>query len=183
MLKAAVSFARAMKLKGIVNGDKVVLLMHNHHYLLPCWLGCVLAGVILCPFHFTNTSVKGLNSLIFETDSHKIWNIWFTAELCELIEQINPKMMVTSYLDAVDMFQSVFKQVGIDCPLYIYENQIPECHDLKPLLEEHTSGFDKYRPRHVSDPDRELLVIVLSSSTTGKPKLINSTHSQLLDLT
>lgn len=66
MLKAAVSFARSLYTKGICEGDKVVILMHNHHYLLPCWLGCVLAGVILCPFHFTNTSVKGQNLLVHD---------------------------------------------------------------------------------------------------------------------
>lgn len=91
--------------------------------------------------------------------------------------------MVTSYLDAVDMFKSVFDQVNPGCPIYIYENQLQGCHDLKPLLEEHTKGFEKFRPKRVSDPDHELLVIILSSSTTGKPKLINGTHSQLLDLT
>lgn len=89
-------------------------------------------------------------------------------------------MMITSYLDAVDMFKSVFDQVGIDCPIYIYENQTPGCHDLKPLLENHFSDFDTFQPESVTDPDHELLVIVLSSSTTGKPKLINGTHSQLL---
>lgn len=60
MLKAAVSFANALKAKGIVKGDKIVMLMHNHHYMLPCWLGCVLAGVIFCPFYFLDSSVKGL---------------------------------------------------------------------------------------------------------------------------
>lgn len=59
MLKAAVSFANVLRGKGFVKGDKIVLLMHNHHYMLPTWVGCVLAGVILCPFHFTNSSVKG----------------------------------------------------------------------------------------------------------------------------
>lgn len=90
--------------------------------------------------------------------------------------------MLTSYLDAVDMFQAVFDQVNLECPIYIYENEIPGCHDLKPLLEEHKYGIDEFRPKKVSDPDRELLLIILSSSTTGKPKLINGTHSQLLDL-
>lgn len=64
MLKTAISFARALSMKGISEGDKVVILMHNHHYLLPCWLGCVLSGVILCPFHFTNTSVKGRHLVV-----------------------------------------------------------------------------------------------------------------------
>lgn len=91
-------------------------------------------------------------------------------------------MMVTSYLDAVDMFQAVFETVNLECPIYIYDNQITGCHDLKPLLEEHVTGLDEFRPKKVGDPDRELLIIILSSSTTGKPKLINGTHSQLLDL-
>lgn len=89
-------------------------------------------------------------------------------------------MMVTSYLDAVDMFQSIFDQVNIDCPIYIYENQVPGCHDLKPLLEQNFSSFDQFQPESVLDPHHDLLVIILSSSTTGKPKLINGTHSQLL---
>lgn len=92
-------------------------------------------------------------------------------------------MMLTSYLDAVDTFQSVFKQVGIECPMYIYENQIKGCHDMKPLLEDHFTSFDQFKPEGMSDPDNDLLVIILSSSTTGKPKLINGTHAQLLHQT
>lgn len=61
MLKASISFANALKSKGVVKGDRVVLLMHNHHYMLPTWLGCVLAGVVICPFYFLDSSVQGSN--------------------------------------------------------------------------------------------------------------------------
>lgn len=88
--------------------------------------------------------------------------------------------MITSYLDAVEMFKSVFDQVKIDCPMYIYENKLEGCHDLKPFFEDFCMDFEEFKPEGVVDPDKELLVIVLSSSTTGKPKLINGTHSQLL---
>ncbi|XP_063703826.1 uncharacterized protein LOC134833441 [Culicoides brevitarsis] len=162
MLKAAVSFARGLTCKGINVGDKVIVLMHNYHYLLPCWLGCILAGVILCPFHFLNTSIK--------------------EELCELIALIEPKAMFTSYLEAIEMFQEIFEQLNIRCPIYVYENKIDGCHDMKPFFEEHVAGFHEFRPKSTVDPDRDLMVIILSSSTTGKPKLINGTHSQLLDL-
>uniref|UniRef100_A0A336M3Q0 CSON011633 protein n=1 Tax=Culicoides sonorensis TaxID=179676 RepID=A0A336M3Q0_CULSO len=162
-LKEAISFANALKAKGIEKGDKIIILMHNYHYLLPTWLGCALAGVILCPFYFTDSSVK--------------------AELCELIDQIKPKLMINSYLDAVEIFRSVFDQINIECPIYIYENQLPDCFDLKPLLENYFVNFEEFQPVKIHDPETELFVIVLSSSTTGKPKLINGTHAQLLSQT
>uniref|UniRef100_A0A336LM03 Latrophilin Cirl n=1 Tax=Culicoides sonorensis TaxID=179676 RepID=A0A336LM03_CULSO len=162
-LKAAISFVNALKIKGIQQGDKIIVLMHNHHYLLPTWLGCALAGFILCPFHFTNTSVK--------------------AELVDLVDQIRPKIMITSYLDAVDTFQSIFKQINLECEVYIYQNKQSNCFDLKPLLEKYFTNFDEFQPIKTADPENELFVVVLSSSTTGKPKLINGTHAQLLHQT
>lgn len=59
MLKAAVSVANGLTKLGIKKGDIILALMHNHHYLLPTWFGCLLVGVILCPFH-TDNAVKGL---------------------------------------------------------------------------------------------------------------------------
>ncbi|XP_063709579.1 uncharacterized protein LOC134838065 [Culicoides brevitarsis] len=160
MLKEAISVANGLRAKGIKKGDTIVILMHNHHYLLPIWVGCVFAGAVLCPIYFGDSSVKG--------------------ELCELMGQVQPKMMITSHLDAIEMFQGVFKQIGIDCPIYIYENAVEGCHDFKPFVENYFSSFDSFKPETIDNPDNDLFVIVMSSSTTGKPKLINSTHSQLL---
>ncbi|XP_063706134.1 uncharacterized protein LOC134835194 [Culicoides brevitarsis] len=160
MLTEAISVANGLKAAGFQPGDKIVFLMHNHHYLLPTWLGCIFAGVVFCNFYFLDSSVKD--------------------ELCELIGQIKPKMMITSYLDAIDTFKAVFEEVKIDCPIYIYENNRKDCHDWKPFLENFASPIEKFVPPSVEDPTKELLLIVLSSSTTGKPKLINTTHSQML---
>lgn len=96
------------------------------------------------------------------------------------MNKIHPKMMITTYPDLVQQFQSVFDQVNIDCPIYIYENPHPECHDLKPLLEEHFTSFEDFCPAGVTDPAKDTLILILSSATTGKPKLINCTHKQML---
>lgn len=59
MLKAGISFAQALKAKGIGKGDKVLSLMDAHHYMMPAWLGTVFANAVLCPFAMTDNSIKG----------------------------------------------------------------------------------------------------------------------------
>lgn len=54
--------------------------------------------------------------------------------MSDLVNQINPKMMITSHLDLVQTFQIIFEQMHVDGPVYIYENEIPGCLDLKPLF-------------------------------------------------
>lgn len=88
-------------------------------------------------------------------------------------------MMFTTHLDLVETFQSVFKQINIECPIYTYENQIQGCHDMKPLLEDHFTSFEEFIPASVDDIN-ETLVLILSSATTGKAKLIKCTHKQML---
>lgn len=60
MLHESVSFAEALRSKGLKKGDTALVLLHNHHYMAPTWLGCVFAGVVLSPFGLTDSSVKGL---------------------------------------------------------------------------------------------------------------------------
>lgn len=98
----------------------------------------------------------------------------------EIIEKLHPKMMITSFLDLVAMFKSILYDLKIDCPIFTYENQIPGCHDLKPVLEDYATKIEDFVPASVTDSASDTLIIVLSSATTGKPKLINSTHKQCL---
>lgn len=91
--------------------------------------------------------------------------------------------MITTYPEHLNEFKSAFKQLKIDCPIYMYENQFPGCHDLKPLLEEYFTSFEDFRPASVTDPAKDIVVLILSSGTTGKPKLVNGTHkAQLMQL-
>ncbi|XP_063703556.1 uncharacterized protein LOC134833232 [Culicoides brevitarsis] len=160
MLKASVSFANGLKAAGIKKGDVIIVLLHNHHYLLPTWFGAVLAGVILCPFHYTDTAVKD--------------------DLPDILRKLNPKLMVTSYLDLIDVFNDAFDKVNIKCPIYVYENEIEGCHDLKPLFHDYFTSFEEFKPATVDDPEHDTFVLILSSATTGKAKLIKCTHKQLL---
>lgn len=59
MLKAGISFVNSAYKRGLKKGDAVVVLVHNYHYVLPSYLGCILGGFILCPIHFLDNSVKG----------------------------------------------------------------------------------------------------------------------------
>lgn len=159
MLKAGVSFAQSLSRMGYKKGDHVLLLMDNHHYMASVWLGCVLTGVIICPFVFTEESIK--------------------AEIQELVEQIQPKLMITSFLEWIDEFQGIYTKLNTQCPIYVYENTRNDCHDLRPLLEIDVD-IDTFVPATIDDPARDTLVLTLSSSTTGKSKLIMNTHMQIL---
>lgn len=61
MLKAAISFATALKYEfRIRQGDHIMLMTENYHYMAGTWLGCVFASATICPFVFSEgTSVKG----------------------------------------------------------------------------------------------------------------------------
>uniref|UniRef100_A0A336MHT8 CSON001932 protein n=1 Tax=Culicoides sonorensis TaxID=179676 RepID=A0A336MHT8_CULSO len=159
MLKAGISCARALNSLGIKKGDNVLSLMDNHHYMVPTWLGVVFIEAVLCPFAMTDNSVK--------------------EEISDIIDQIQPKLFVTSRVDLIDHFKEIFKNLNIDCPIYIYENKIEGCYDLRPLLE-HDVKIEEFTPPKVKDSANDIIMLTLSSATTGKPKLINSTHMQLL---
>lgn len=159
MLIGAISFAKSLQSMGIKKGDHVLLLMDNHHYMASVWLGAVFAGTIICPFVFTEESIKN--------------------EIFELIEQINPKIMVTSYEGWIDEFKSIYNKLGMQCSIYVYQNKRVDCHDLRPLLETNVN-IDGFTPEKINDPASDTLVLTLSSSTTGKSKLIMNTHMQFL---
>lgn len=159
MLKTGVSFANSLRSMGIKKGDHVLLLMDNHHYMASVWLGCVFAGTIICPFVFTEESIK--------------------AEIHDLVEQIQPKIMVTSYLEWIDEFKDIYKALGMYCPIYVYDNKRHDCHDLRQLLEMNVN-IDTIVPETIDDPAEDTVVLTLSSSTTGKSKLIMNTHMQIM---
>lgn len=180
MLKNAISFAKALKTNGIGKGDNVLSLMDNYHYMAPTWLGCIFAETVLCPFAMTDNSVKG--------NHHNHRKITFltnifqkTDEISDIINQIQPKIFVTSRIDLVESFKEIFKNLNLHCPIYIYENNVTGCYDLKPLLEQDVD-IDEFKVPVVKDPTTEVVMLTLSSATTGKPKLINTTHMQLLSL-
>uniref|UniRef100_A0A336LJI2 CSON003339 protein n=1 Tax=Culicoides sonorensis TaxID=179676 RepID=A0A336LJI2_CULSO len=159
MLKEAISFANHLKLIGIKRGDTAIMLTHNHHYMAPTWLGCVFAGVLICPFGLIEGSVK--------------------EEIIELVNQLKPSFMVTSYINEIQRFKEVFKQLNVECPIYIYDNQFEDCFDLKPLLETKVNIYN-FKPVSIINSDTDIFMITLSSATTSKPKLINVTHKQFL---
>lgn len=70
-------------------------------------------------------------------------------------------------------------QLNMDCPIYIYENELDGCHDLRGLLETQVN-IDDFKPEPIVDPDSDIFLVTLSSATTTKPKLINVTHKQFL---
>lgn len=82
-------------------------------------------------------------------------------------------------MDLVEKFKNIIKDLKLDCPIYIYKNQIPDCFDLKPLLEQEVD-IKTFVPAKVEDPAHDSVMLTLSSATTGKPKLINTTHMQVL---
>ncbi|XP_063697725.1 probable 4-coumarate--CoA ligase 1 [Culicoides brevitarsis] len=159
ILKAAISFAQVLKAKNVGKNDNVLSLMDNHHYMMPAWLGVTFAGAVLCPFAMTDNSVK--------------------EEISDIVDQVQPKIFITSRLDLVDYFKSIFKNLNLDCPIYIYENTIDGCHDLKPLLEQDVD-IDAFEVPKVENSAKDIVMLTLSSATTGKPKLINTTHMQVI---
>lgn len=60
MLRESMSFANFLRSNGVKKGETALMLMHNHHYLAPTWLGCVFARVLVSPFALTNSSVRGV---------------------------------------------------------------------------------------------------------------------------
>lgn len=103
----------------------------------------------------------------------------FTEEISDIVDQIQPKIFVTSRVDLVNDFKEIFQKLSLNCPIFIYENTVPGCHDLKPLLEQEVNVEEFKVPKLVNSA-HEVLMLTLSSATTGKPKLINTTHVQLL---
>lgn len=99
--------------------------------------------------------------------------------MTDIINQVQPKMFFTSRVELVSYFRDIFKKLKLDCPIFLYENTLEGCHDLKPFLENEVDvdGFEPPRPK---DASTETFLLTLSSATTGKPKLINTTHMQIL---
>lgn len=159
-LKEAISLAHALKYKyGVRGGDRILLYMDHHHYMLPTWLGCAFAGAILVPFIFTEESVK--------------------EEIADLMSQINPIIFITSENLDLKLFQSVFTHLKLNIPTITYNNNIITNDDLQPLLEGEINIDDFHLPK-IENPGKEIFTLALSSSTTGKSKLIIITHKQML---
>lgn len=159
-MKAAISLAHNLKHKyGIRQGDRVILFMDHHHYMLPTWFGCALAGAILCPFAFTHEVVK--------------------EEIGALISQVNPSMLIASEGLNLELFKEIFIDLKLNIPTLTYNNDVKENDDLKPLLED-TISIDDFSLPVVKNSNTETFVLALSSSTTGKTKLINISHRQML---
>lgn len=133
--------------------------MDHHHYMLPTWLGCALVGAILCPFTFTEESVK--------------------EEIADLVSQINPAIFITSENLNLELFEAVFTHLKLNIPTLTYNNNIITNDDLKPLLECDINIDDFALPK-IEDPGKDTFILALSSSTTGKSKLIIITHKQML---
>lgn len=181
MLKAGISFAQALKSKGIGKGDNVLSLMDNHHFMMPAWLGIVFAEAVLCPFAMTDNSVIGIADPFVRNfiDIELTNEIISTDEISDIIDQVQPKMFVTSRIDLVTDFKDIFKKLNLNCPIFIYKNKTAGCHDLKPLLEQEVNIQEFEVPKLV-DPARDVIMLTLSSATTGKPKLINTTHLHVI---
>lgn len=159
-MKAAVSLAHNLKYKyGVRESDRILLFMDHHHYMLPTWLGCALVGAILCPFTFTEESVK--------------------EEIADLVSQINPAIFITSENLNLELFEAVFTHLKLNIPTLTYNNNIITNDDLKPLLECDINIDDFALPK-IEDPGKDTFILALSSSTTGKSKLIIITHKQML---
>lgn len=159
-LKAALSLTNNLKNHyGVHQGDRVILFMDHHHYLLPTWLGCALAGTILCPFAFT----------------HEV----FKEEVAALITQIKPAMLIASEDTNIGIFEEIFRDLKLNIPIVVYNSKVKRHNDLKPLLECEVNIDDVTLP-HVADPNTEPFALALSSATTGKCKLITISHRQML---
>lgn len=102
-----------------------------------------------------------------------------TDELSDLIEKISPKAIITSHLEAVDTFKGILKAFQLNCPILIYENTIDGCVDLKEIFEKEVN-IDEFKPPTINDSAKDIFMLTLSSSTTGKSKLIIITHKQIL---
>lgn len=102
--------------------------------------------------------------------------------MTDIINQVQPKMFFTSRVELVSYFKDIFKELKLDCPIFLYENTIEGCHDLKSLFEKEVD-IDAFEPPRPKDASTETLVLTLSSATTGKPKLINTTHMQIFATT
>lgn len=182
MLNAAISFAEALKERGVRKGDHVLFYMDNHHYLAATWLGCIFSGAILCPFIVSEGTSQGELCHSFSYKEKNLMKFCLLIDEVQfLIEQLKPKLMVTSMPDQITLFENIFQNLTMDCPIYMYENKIPGCHDLKPLLEKKVDIYGFQVPK-IKDPAKELLMLTLSSSTTGTAKIIKNTHMQLISI-
>ncbi|XP_063703889.1 uncharacterized protein LOC134833496 [Culicoides brevitarsis] len=161
-LELSIAFASNLQRKGLKKGDVVLFLCQKHHYVPPAMLGCIFAGVVFCPFYYQDSSVR--------------------TEVCDILQKINPKMMIMSHLDLVDEFQRIFREISLECPIYVYENSIEGCEELKTLFEKENDQpkIEEYHPFSATDPSVDLLCLNLTSSTTSKPKICPMTHKQML---
>lgn len=160
-LKEAVNLAQNLKEKfHIKKGDRIIVFMDYHHYLLPTWLAVTLTGAVLCPFEFTHEVLK--------------------EDVASLISQIKPSMLITSEGKNFDIFEEVFSDLNFkDVHILTYDNNKPANHELKTLLNGNFDINDFVLPK-IDDPDKELFALALSSATTGNIKLINISHKQML---
>ncbi|XP_063703824.1 uncharacterized protein LOC134833439 [Culicoides brevitarsis] len=160
VLKSAISLANNLKLKfNIHKGDRVIVFMDHHHYLLPTWFGVTLAGGVLCPYEFTHEVVK--------------------EEVLTLIDQMKPSLLITSEGKNFDIFEEVFRELNLNVKILTYRNKIERNFELKDLLEDKVD-FKNFNLPKIEDPKKEIFALALSSSTTGKAKLIRISHRQLL---
>uniref|UniRef100_A0A336L0Y1 CSON001432 protein n=1 Tax=Culicoides sonorensis TaxID=179676 RepID=A0A336L0Y1_CULSO len=158
LLKEAFSLAYALKYKyGVRQGDRIILNMDYHHYMLPTWYACALAGAVLCPFILSGEPQD---------------------EVTELVATINPVMLISSESKDLTMFDTILKTLNLKIPFITFNNDVETNDDLKPLLENDVN-IDEFPLPKISDPSKEVFLLLLSSGTTSKSKLIPVTNKRV----
>ncbi|MGE5380206.1 MAG: class I adenylate-forming enzyme family protein [Methylocystaceae bacterium] len=146
-------FAQALQLRGVKKGDKVALLMMNCLEWLPIYFGILRTGALAVPLNFRFSADEIKRCL--ETAEAQI--LVYGPEFVERVEQIRDKIASLESL--------IF--VGTDCP----------------------TGTESYRAiidgMPVNDPginisDDDEAALYFTSGTTGVPKAIILTHSNLV---
>lgn len=146
-------FAHALMALGIRQGDKVGILMMNCLEWLPVYFGVLKTGALAVPLNFRFTA--GEIKKCLETAETKV--LVYGPEFRERIDQIS---------DTVRFVEN-FIFIGEECP--------DQAKDFVELLE----GFSAEAPL-VSISDQDEAALYFTSGTTGTPKPIILTHSNLV---
>uniref|UniRef100_A0A336MGN2 CSON001433 protein n=1 Tax=Culicoides sonorensis TaxID=179676 RepID=A0A336MGN2_CULSO len=158
VLKESFSLAYALKYKyGVRQGDRIFLYMDFHHYMLPTWYACALAGAVLCPFFHAGEPQD---------------------EVAELVATINPVMLISSESKDLTMFDTILNTLNLKIPVLTYNNRISKNDDLKPLFENDVN-MDEFPLPKIADPAKDVFILFVSSGTTSRLKLVPITNKKL----